>query len=217
MILDGSDLPSLLKNHFPFFSEPALQDAIADHGQLLHFKAGEIIMDYGSYIKLMPLVIQGSIKVNREDEEDGKELFLYYLTAGDTCSMSFSCCLSHKQSIIRTEAMEDTTIIGIPVQYSETWLTQFQSWRNFVMRSYDNKMVELIRVIDSVTFRNMDTRLKEYLQKKADAMGSQDIVTTHQEIAFDLNASREAVSRLLKRLEQDGQIKLGRNVIHLQF
>lgn len=195
------------------FSEPGLQEEIAEHGKLMRFRGGEVIMDYGSYIKLMPLILEGSIKVSREDDEDGKELFLYYLTAGDTCSMSFSCCLSNKQSVIRTEAEEDTTIIGIPVQFSEVWMTKYQSWRNFVMQSYDNKMIELIRVIDGITFRNMDTRLQEYLQKKVVATGSNRISTTHQEIAFDLNASREAISRLLKRLEQEGEISLGRNLI----
>ena len=196
-------------------TEPTLQEEIAEVAVLRKYKADEIIMDFGSYIKMVPLVISGSIKVVREDEEKGHELYLYYLHPGETCSMSFSCCMMNKRSDIRTTAEEDTVLLGIPIKYIDEWMMKYQSWKNFVMRSYDQRMRELVATIDSIAFQKMDERLLNYLHQKSAASGSTTIQTTHQQIAYDLNASREAVSRLLKQLEKIGEIKLGRNKIEL--
>ena len=95
-----------------------------------------------------------------QDEEDSKEILLYFLTAGDTCSMSFTCCMTDKKSAIRTEAEEDSTIIGIPIQFVDQWMTKYKSWKNFVMRSYDNRMLDLVKVIDNVAFRGLDERME---------------------------------------------------------
>jgi CRP/FNR family transcriptional regulator len=204
----------LVRKHFPNIAEKGLQEEIATVGKLTEFSAGTVIMDVGQYVKLVPLVIEGAIKVSREDE-DGHELFLYYLQGGQTCSMSFTCCMMNKKSEIRTIAEENTKMIGIPIRYVDEWMTKYQSWKNFVMQTYDFRMMELVRTIDSIAFHHMDERLLAYLDKKAKATHSKVINATHQEIAYDLNASREAVSRLLKQLENDGRVKLGRNKIEL--
>jgi CRP/FNR family transcriptional regulator len=211
--MDDSVL-QLVKQHFPQLAEKQLQEEIAQFGKIYHFKANETIMDFGKYIKLVPLLLEGSIRVLRENEE-GKEILLYYLKSGESCSMSFTCCMMNKQSIIRTVAEEDSTLIGIPIKYMDEWMRRYQSWKNFVMVSYDNRMLELVKVIDSIAFSQMDKRLWEYLQKKSSATQSKTIQTTHQEIANDLNASREAISRLLKQLEKMGKIQLSRNQIKL--
>lgn len=204
----------LVRKHFPQIAEKALQEEIATLGKLTEFSAGTTIMDVGQYVKLVPLVIEGSIKVSREDE-NGHELFLYYLQSGETCSMSFTCCMMNKKSEIRTIAEENTRMIGIPIRYVDEWMSKYQSWKNFVMQTYDQRMMELVRTIDSIAFHHMDERLLNYLHKKAQAIHSKVINATHQEIAYDLNASREAISRLLKQLENEGQLKLGRNKIEL--
>ncbi len=208
------EILSLIRQHYPQLAERKLQDEIANEGTIMHFKAGSLIMDFGAYVKIMPLIIKGSIKVSREDEE-GNELFLYYLKPGETCSMSFTCCLMDKKSEIRTVAEEDTTLIGIPTRFMDEWMSRYLSWKNFVMTSYDNRMLELVRTIDSIAFKKMDERLMDYLEQKAEANDSRTLNATHQEIAYDLNASREAVSRLLKQLEKDGVVQLGRNRIEL--
>jgi CRP/FNR family transcriptional regulator len=205
---------ALLRKNYPQIAERQLQDEIADVGTIMQFKAGELIMDFGAYVKLIPLIIEGSIKVSREDEE-GNELFLYYLQPGETCSMSFTCCLMDKKSEIRTVAEENTTLIGIPTRYMDEWMTRYPSWKNFVMTSYDRRMLELVYTIDSIAFKKMDERLLEYLERKAEANNNRTLNATHQEIAYDLNASREAVSRLLKQLEKEGVVALGRNRIEL--
>jgi CRP/FNR family transcriptional regulator len=215
MITESTDLRQLLHKHFPQIAEPALQEQIVEVGKLMHFEAWETIMDFGSYVKLVPLIISGSIKVTREDEAEGRELLLYFLGPGETCSMSFTCCMMQKKSPIRTQAVEDTTLIGIPIRYVDQWMMQYQSWKNFVMQTYDDKMIEMVKAMDSLAFESLDLRLQKYLEARAEATGSQTITATHQEIAYDLNASREAISRLLKKLETSGEIALGRNEITL--
>ncbi|HMQ59923.1 MAG TPA: Crp/Fnr family transcriptional regulator [Flavilitoribacter sp.] len=214
MYTESGDILQLVRQHFPEIAEKGLQEEIAEAGKIFHYRAGEVIMDYGSYVKLVPLVIEGSIKVVREDE-GGNELFLYFLEAGNACTMSFSCCMMDKKSIIRAEAEEDVTFIGIPVRKMDEWMRKYQSWKNFVMMSYDYRMTELVRTIDRIAFQKMDERLLDYLRKKSDTANSKLIKATHQDIAASLNSSREAVSRLLKQLEHMGKVRLGRNSIEL--
>ena len=213
MPTDSDIIKKILHDQFSQISDRRLQEAIAEVGKLMHFETGDILMDYGSYIKMVPLIVQGSIKVSREDEIAGKELLLYFLNAGDTCSMSFTCCMMDKKSAIRTEALEPTTIIGIPIKYVDEWMSKYTIWKNFVMRSYDNKMLELVSVIDSIAFRGLDDRMEKYLESLSHSTGSTILNFTHQQIADDLNVSREAVSRLLKKMEHLGIVKLSRNQI----
>lgn len=209
------NLPEDFKKTFPQIAEAALQQSILDHGRLYTFQEGEVIMDIGQYVKIVPLVLKGLIKVSREDEE-GRELFLYYLHPGDSCTMSFTCCMMNKKSEIRTVAEEKTILLGVPIRFMDEWMTKYQSWKNFVMQSYDNRMMELVKTIDSIAFKKMDERLFEYLEAKSKAFQTKELSVTHQDIAFDLNASREAISRLLKKMEKEGMLTLGRNKINLR-
>lgn len=208
-------LPEDFRKTFPQIAEAALQQSILDNGRLYTFQEGEVIMDIGQYVKMVPLVLKGLIKVSREDEE-GRELFLYYLHPGDSCTMSFTCCMMNKKSEIKTVAEEKTILLGVPIRFMDEWMTKYQSWKNFVMQSYDNRMLELVKTIDSIAFKKMDERLMEYLEAKSDALQSKELQVTHQDIAFDLNASREAISRLLKKMEKEGMLTLGRNKINLK-
>ncbi len=211
----NQEILKLVHEHFPELSELALQKEIARVGIIKDFQEGQVIMNFGSYVKLVPLLVKGSIKVVREDDEDGRELLLYYLSAGETCSMSFSCCIMDKQSDIRTTAEDDSTLIAIPIKYIDEWISKYPSWKNFVMRAYDSRLREMIQTIDSIAFKKMDERLLNYLHQRSEAHDSKIIHSTHQEIADDLNASREAISRLLKQLEKKGVVKLERNKIEL--
>ncbi|MDH3648641.1 MAG: Crp/Fnr family transcriptional regulator [Saprospiraceae bacterium] len=215
MNIEASEILDLLQKNFPQLAERDLQQEIGEGGKIQHYRAGDIIMDFESYVKMVPLIVTGSIKVTREDEKEGKEMILYFLGPGETCSMSFTCCMMNKKSQIRTEAIEDTTLIGVPIRYMDSWMSKYQSWKNFVMKSYDSKMFELVKVLDSVAFEDMDTRLRKYLEARSASTGSAVLYATHQEIANDLNASREAVSRLLKKLENMGAVELGRNQVKI--
>ena len=210
-----TELQDLLHKNFPQIAEVGLQNEIAEVGRIYSFGAGETIMDYGSYVRIVPLLVSGTIKVMRTDEDEGREILLYYINPGETCSMSFTCCMMHKKSDIRTEVVEDATLIGIPIHLVDQWMAKYQSWKNFIMLSYDKRMKELISTINLIAFKRMDERLLDYLEKKALTSDDSIIRSSHQNIAYDLNASREAISRLLKQLEIAGKIKLGRNKIEL--
>lgn len=208
------EISALLQKNYPQLLEKGLQEEIMQVGKLMQFKEEEIIMDFGSYVKTIPLILKGLIKISRASD-DGNEVFLYNLQPGDSCTMSFSCCRMDKKSEIRTVAEEESLVIAIPVHYMDEWMRRYQSWKNFVMISYDNRMFELIKTIESMIFKKMDERLLSHLQKKAAVTNSKVIEATHQMIASDLGASREAISRLLKQLEKDGKLLLGRNRITL--
>ncbi|WCL82709.1 Crp/Fnr family transcriptional regulator [Saprospira sp. CCB-QB6] len=204
----------LVRKSFPLLTELELQNEIVASSTLKSFEANEMLMDYGDYIRYVPLVIEGSVKVLRQSE-DGNELFLYYLNGGDTCAMAFTCCMMRRKSEIRTITEEPSQIIFIPLQKMEDWMGQYHSWREFVMTSYNNRFEELFTALDNIAFLKMDERLLRYLASKARSLGQNSLSTTHQEIARELNASREAVSRLLKKLERNKLLKLGRNRIDL--
>jgi len=208
------NIQEILNKKYHQLAEIPLQEAILKEGFLKTFKRGAVTQEIGSYVKFVPLVSKGTLKVLREDD-NGNEIFLYYLHAGDSCSMAFSCCMMHKKSEVRTVVVEDVELIAIPIRFVDEWMMKFHSWKNFVMKSYDSRMMELIQTIDEIAFLKMDERLINYLYRKAEAIGESIIYSTHQEIAQDLNASREAVSRLLKKLEKQEVLVIGRNKITL--
>ena len=199
---------------FAIFFEDNLKKEIIRVSERYKVPAGEIILDFGQSIELIPLVLKGSIKVLREDEE-GNEILLYYLEPGNACASSITCCISGHRSNVMAVAEDDTEYLGIPVQYSDEWMIKYKTWKNFVMNTYAERFEELLKTIDQLAFKKMDERLSKYLRDKADLHENCEIHISHQEIAYDLNTSREVISRLLKQLERIGSIKLGRNRIIL--
>ena len=204
-----------LKSSYGRQFEEALINEIAQVGTFKEVQEGQKLMDIGEYIKGMPLLISGVIKVMREDP-DGDELLLYYLEQGDTCSMTMSCCIGQTRSEIRAVAETDARLIMIPVRKMEEWIANYRSWRNFVFESYNNRLNELLQTIDSIAFMNMDERLANYLREKMRVNEDDIIRNTHQEIAYDLHSSRVVISRLLKKMEQMGMIELHRNYIKIK-
>lgn len=204
-----------LKSSFGDSFEPALLNEIAQVGTFKEVPAGYKLMEIGDYVRFMPLLVEGVIKILREDN-DGDELLLYYLEAGETCSMTMACCIGDAQSEIRAIAETDTKLIMIPIRKMEEWTGTYKSWRNFVFDSYHNRLNELLHTVDSIAFMNMDQRLMDYLIKKAEIAGNNTINSTHQEIAYDLHSSRVVISRLLKKLEKLGKIKMHRSHIELE-
>ncbi len=172
------------------------------------------IIEIGDYIKSMPLLLSGVIKIFREDT-NGDELLLYFLENGDTCAMTLSCCLGQSKSEIRAVTETPVKLLMIPIQKMEEWMSKYGSWRTFVLNSYHNRLNEVMETVDSIAFLKMDERLLKYLKDKARVTNNNNITTTHQEIAYELHTSRVVVSRLLKKLENMGKIKLSRNHILL--
>ncbi|MEM9077288.1 MAG: Crp/Fnr family transcriptional regulator [Bacteroidota bacterium] len=205
-------MESNLKESFGVFFELPLITEIEEVGMDSSFQSGEKIIEIGQYIKGMPLLLSGAIKILREDT-NGDELLLYYLEPGDTCSMTMACCFGDTKSEIRAIAETDVELVMIPVRKMEEWISKYKSWRNFVFESYHNRLNELLLTVDGIAFKNLDQRLVDYLKKKSDIANDSNVKSTHQEIAYDLHTSRVVVSRLLKKLEGMGKIELHRNHI----
>ena len=203
-----------LKQTYGFVFEEDLINEIADVSVLREFKEGDVLIDFGDYIKRMPLLINGAIKILREDFDEG-ELLLYFIEKGDTCAMTMACCMGETKSEIKAVAETDGKVVMIPVNKMEEWLGKYKSWRNYVFNSYNNRLKEMLSAIDNLAFMNMNDRLLSYLVEKVKINNSREIHNTHQEIAYDLHTSRVVISRLLKALENEGKIVLNRASIEL--
>jgi CRP/FNR family transcriptional regulator len=204
----------LLNQHYGAIFEEKLIQEIAHVSVLREFNEGDVLIDFGDYIRKMPLLLNGAIKILREDFDEG-ELLLYFIEKGDTCAMTMACCLGNTKSEIRAVAETDGLLVMVPVEYMEEWLGKYKSWRNFVFNSYNSRLKEMLSTIDSLAFMNMDQRIISYLIDKSKIAKSKEIQATHQEIAYDLHTSRVVVSRLLKALENKGEIRLHRASIEL--
>ena len=202
-----------LKNLFPAFTnDNKFMEELARTVIPKSYAKGDTIIDYGDFIRSVPLVVKGLIKVMRENEE-GKEVLLYHLSAGYTCAASFSCCMVRKRSEIKVICDEDCIIYAIPLEIADRWMSEFSIWRNFIFTMYDNRMFALIDTIDKLAFSQLDEKLIDYLEELALHKRTKEIKISHAEIANDLNVSREAVSRLLKKLETQEEVKLDRGRI----
>lgn len=204
-----------LKKSYGHLFEDALLNEINQVGTFKEVPEGFTLIEIGQYIRSMPLLVEGAIKILRDDD-DGDELLLYFLERGDTCAMTLSCCLGDTKSEIRAIAELDTKLIMVPIQKMEEWTGKYKSWRNFVFESYHTRLMEMLETIDSIAFLKMDERLLKYLHDKMKITNDSTIYSTHKEIAYELHTSRVVISRLLKNLENQGKIKLNRNNINIK-
>jgi CRP/FNR family transcriptional regulator len=203
---------SRLQEKFQYIFEAELINEICRAGQMKTYETDYIIIDIGDWITHMPLVISGSIKIMTEDK-NGDELLLYYLELGDTCAVTLSCCTKKTKSSIRAITESKTEILFIPVEKMEEWMVKYKSWRAYVLDSYNIRLNEMLSAIDNIVFNSMEERLKKYLYDKAWISKSETLHISHFEIARDLHSSRVVISRLMKKLENQGLVKQNRNRI----
>lgn len=194
--------------------EPALIQEIQQFGVIQQFSEGNLIMDYGKYIRMMPIILKGTMKVYRLDEE-GNEILLYYLSSNESCSMAYSCCIEAKKSEVKAIAEEDVVLIAIPHIKLDEWLCKYTSWKNYIMHSFNERFIELLKSIESIAFHKLDERLIDYLKEKQRINGSSVVKASHSLIADELATSRVVISRLLKQLENSKKVILYRNEIKL--
>lgn len=207
-------LRKVLTEKFPSLTEPELIEEIMKVAFIHEVEEGELLIDIGEPIINMPLLIEGSMKIVREDE-DGNEIFLYYVQAGNTCAASITSGFEGQKSTIRAIAEEKAIFLAIPVQNIEYWMIKYPSWRKFILNTYNIRIEEILKVVDLLAFKNMDERIASYLKDKSSMHNSEIVKISHQDIATDLNTSREVVSRILKHMEKNNLIKIGRGQITL--
>lgn len=198
--------------HQNLFKEEAMR-AIANEAQVTSFEAGTQLLVEGKYIKVIPVLISGLLKVTRQ--ENGKELLLYYIRPGESCVMTITSSQTNETSQINAWTEEDSELLLIPSRLFPDWQYRFPSVQQFVLNLYKKKFDDLLKAFNAVAFQKMDERLKSYLTQKAESHRTNVLVFTHQVIADELGLARETVSRMLKKLESDGEIKLGRGSIEI--
>lgn len=211
MINEAPEETVSLQKIFPAFSQDLIGH-LEKIGQVVTFDEGDMLMRPGQYFKNSLLVLDGRVKLYREGE-DGQEFFLYYLEKGNACALSMICATKNEASAIKAKAVTAVKALAIPIQYMDGLMKDHRSWYYFVLETYRSRFEELLDVIDQVAFHSMDEKLELYLKRQFNAFGNGKISITHQEIADDLNSSREVISRLLKKLESQKRISVSRNEI----
>lgn len=199
-----------LSDIIEFKSSPLIRQKLADVGFAKTFAQGETILNENAYIKAIPIVTNGSIRVMRTDE-NGREILLYYIKAGESCIMSFLGGMHHETSKVKAIAEEEAEILFIPIDKVSLLIKEFPEWLDYIFRLYHKRFEELLEVVNSVAFKKMDERLLNFIKKKCEIAKSQKIYVTHEQLANELGTARVVVSRLLKQMEDEGLIKLGRN------
>jgi CRP/FNR family transcriptional regulator len=194
------------------FLENDLLEEIREKGVHKIFSANEPLIREGQFISTFPLVLRGMIRISRTND-DGNELLLYYLKENEVCAMSLTCCMAHLKSNVMAVAEMETEALMLPVELLDKWIYEYPSWRQFVMQTFQSRFRELIETIDSIAFLKLDERLVKYFVDRFQKSGNPTFSGTHQELALQLNTSREVVSRLLKKLEKEGKVELARNFI----
>ena len=200
-----------LSQIFPQFDKELISH-LEKIGQVVEFEEGEMLMRTGQYFKNSLLILDGRVKLYREGD-DGEEFFLYYLEKGNACALSMICAAKNETSAIKAKTMSPVTALEIPIQHMDTLMKDYRQWYYFVLETYRARFSELLEVIDQVAFHSMDQKLEFYLKRQFESFGTNKVTVTHQEIADDLNSSREVISRLLKKLESGKRISISRNEI----
>lgn len=197
-----------------FSSSPDLVEKLYQYGTTKNYHEGDVILDENASIRSIPIVMKGMLKVIRT-EEDGREILLYYIKAGESCIMSFLGGMHNEKSIVKAEIEEDAEILFLPVDKVSLFIKEHPEWLDYIFRLYHKRFEELLDIINAIAFKKVDERLLSLLHKKSEITGSNMITITHEQLANELGTARVVVSRLLKQLEDDGRVKLGRNKITL--
>lgn len=195
------------------FTDKNLLQEINKYSRTKHLEKDSVLINPGEVLHFIPLVTEGVIRIIRVDQ-DGKEVFLYHLYPGQVCAMAINCCQSGKKSMIKAIAEDDTQILQLPVDKMDDWFA-YKEWRLFVNNSYGTRFTELLQVIDLIAFSHMDKQVWHYLKERSAALNTKALYITHQQIADEMHTQREAISRLLRTMEQKNMLRLGRNTIEL--
>jgi len=203
-----------ITEQFKHIFEPELLKEFEDKAKHIFVKEGDIILDIGQTVRIIPIVLSGTLKISRVDD-NGHELLLYYVSPKESCAMTFTCCMQQFPSEVKAVAEDDVEFLAIPISTMDEWMMKYPTWKSFVMKTIRARFNELLKTIDQIAFQKLDERLIHYLKEKSKATGSSLINLSHEQIANEMASSREVISRLLKKLENDKRLLLYRNQIKL--
>lgn len=200
--------------HIELELSPKLVDKLFEESIVKEFRAGEVILNENAYIKSIPIVTRGIIKVIRT-EEDGREILLYYIKSGESCIMSFLGGMHNDTSKVKAEVEEDAEILFLPVEKVHLFIKEYPEWLDYIFKLYHKRFEELLSIVNAIAFKKVDDRLLSWLKRKAELTGSNSLSVTHEQLANELGTARVVVSRLLKQLEDNQVVELKRNKIIL--
>lgn len=200
-------------NKINLFTEPKLREEILANCQLKSFEKGDIIVREGQYVKVVPIVVSGVIRVFQTKED--REILLYYVEPKQTCMMSLSACFFNNESPSQAVAVEKTDVLIVPTRLITKWQKEYSSWNQFVIRTFRNRYDELLNTFESVAFDNIDKRVLEYLECRVSRQKDNKVKISHLELAKELGTTRVVISRILKQFELDKKVKLYRGAIKL--
>lgn len=203
-----------LDNLVAFKSSHEVKQKLSSYGIVKKFEEGSIILNENAYIRAIPIVLKGCIGVMRTDDE-GREILLYYINAGESCIMSFLGGLHNDTSKVKAIAEEETEILFVPIDKVNLLIKENPEWLDYIFRLYHKRFEELLEVVNDVAFKKMDERLLNFIKKRCELGKTTTLHITHEHLANELGTARVVVSRLLKQMEDKGLLKLGRNKISL--
>lgn len=198
-----------------FFSEPKLQAEILEQCQLIDFEKGDVIVSEGQFVKILPIVISGGLRVYQTRED--REVLLYYVETSQTCMMSLSACFFDNKSPSQAVATEKTRVLAVPSLRVVKWQKEYSSWNDYVIRTFRNRYDELLTTLESIAFDHIDKRLLKYLRdrKAKQKLPTKGIKISHQQLGDELGTTRVVVSRILKQFETDKIVELHRGFIKI--
>ena len=195
-----------------FKTSPDLKEKLYQYSIIKNYQEGTTVLRENSNIHSIPIVTKGSIKVMRTDDED-KEILLYYIKPGESCIMSFLGGLHQETSKVKAIVEEDAEILFLPIDKVTILMKEYPQWLEYIFKLYHKRFEELLEVVNAIAFKKVDERLLLLLNKKVELTKSKVIQITHEQLANELGTARVVISRLLKQLEDEGKLKLGRNKI----
>lgn len=183
----------------------ALKSVIGAESELKFIPANTQILRAGQFIKVVPIVIEGLIKVFTRHND--RELLLYYIQPNESCIMSFAGSLKNEPSRIFAVTEEDTKALLLPVTKLPNWIMQYPDINGLFYQQYNLRYIDLLDTINHVLFDKLDARLMSYLEEKIKLKNQNPIKLSHRQIANELGTAREVISRVMKKLEIDGMVK----------
>jgi len=207
------DIEETIKVKFPNFREKGLRHDIASKGKLIHVPQGTEVLREGSYVKTVPLLVNGLIKVVRQ--EGLKEFLLYYIYPLESCIVSIHCGLNELKSTVKAITEENSQAILLPTSLIGSWQKKYPSFNEYILSLYQKRFDDVLDAYNALAFQSLDERLLSHLNGKVEATGQSKIILTHQELGEELGTARETISRMLKKLETDNKLKLYRGAIEV--
>lgn len=182
--------------------------------EIMTIPAGQVLLDFHKYIRNIPIILSGSVRVLSEDV-DGKEMTLYLIKPGESCIMSILGAINDSSSLVKAVTLQETQVVFIKPEEAYNLIAENKEWFDFIMKLYQSRFEELVQQVGRLTFSSTEDRVLNLLTTRSRVLKSKILSITHQQIADEVGTAREVVSRSMKIMENKGMIKIFRGKVEL--